>query len=86
MTVTQYESKFNELARFAEHQVGDEERKARRFEQGLKSWLYNKVSVFQIDFFTTLLEKAVIAEGGSEALSLYHKEKKNKNTGNEHRG
>lgn len=32
MTVPQYAAKFNELARFAPHQVDTEVRKARRFE------------------------------------------------------
>ena len=45
MTVAEYAAKFNELARFAPHQVDTEARKARRFELGLKLWLYNKVAV-----------------------------------------
>ena len=49
MTVPQYVTKFNELARFAPHQVDMEERKARRFEQGLKPWLYDKITALQID-------------------------------------
>ena len=32
MTVPEYATRFNELARFAAHQVDTEERKARRFE------------------------------------------------------
>ena len=36
MSVEEYAAKFNELARFATHQVDTEARKARRFEQGLK--------------------------------------------------
>lgn len=69
MTVPQYAAKFNELARFAPHQVDKEERKACRFEQGLKPWLYSRISVFQSASYGTILEKAIIAEGGGEALS-----------------
>ena len=76
MTVPQYAAKFNELARFAPHQVDTEERKARRFEQGLKPWLYSRISIFQSASYGTILEKAIIAEGGGEALSQYHKERK----------
>lgn len=78
MTVPQYVAKFNELAKFAPHQVDMEVRKVRRFEQGLKPWLYSRISVFQNNSFGTILEKAIIVEGGSEALSQYHREKKNK--------
>lgn len=62
MYVPQYAIKFNELARFAPHQVDTEERKARRFEQGLKPWIFSRLAVLQIDSFTTILEKAIIAE------------------------
>lgn len=45
MTVSQYAVKFSELARFVPHQVDTETQKARRFELGLKPWLFNKVAV-----------------------------------------
>lgn len=80
MTVSEYAAKFNELAKFALHQVDTEARKARRFELGLKSWLYNKVAVLQINTFAALMERAIIAEEGSEAMSLYNKEKRSKDS------
>lgn len=58
--------------------MGTEERKTRRFEQGLKPWLYNRLSVLQIDNFAIILEKEIIAKGGSEALMKYNKEQKKK--------
>ena len=64
------------MARFAPHQVDTEARKARRFELGLKPWLYNKVAVLQIPTFAALMEKTIIAEEGSEAMSLYNREQK----------
>ena len=36
MTVTEYAARFNELSRFALHQVSTEERKMDHFEQGLR--------------------------------------------------
>ena len=68
MSVAEYAANFNELARFATHQIDTEARKARRFEQGLKPWVYSRVAVFQLDNFSSLLEIAIIAEGGNEAL------------------
>ena len=76
MSVAEYAAKFNKLARFATHQVDTEARKARRFEQGLKLWVYSRVAVLQLDNFTSLLEKAIIAEGGSEALVKFKQDKK----------
>ena len=54
-----------------------------RFEQGLKPWLYNKLSILQIDNFAMILEKTIIAEGGSEALMKYPEQRKNKNNNRE---
>ena len=55
MSVAEYEAKFNELARFAPHLISTERRKAKRFEQGLKPWLYNKVVVFEIDNYARMV-------------------------------
>ena len=41
--------------------------------------------MIQIDTFTGILEKAIIAEGGSDALNKYHQEKKNKKTEGGHK-
>lgn len=78
MTVAEYEAKFTELARFAPHQVDTERRKARRFEQGLKPWIYNKVAVLEIDNYADLVHKAIIAEIGNEVVQKYRDEKKRK--------
>ena len=76
MSVAEYEAKFNELARFATHQVDTEARKVRRFELGLRPWIYNRIAVLKIQTFSELLERAAIAEGGSEAQIKYNQEKK----------
>lgn len=65
------------MARFAPHQVDTKDKKTRKFEQGLKLWLYNRLFVLQIKSFVTILEKIIIAEGGSEAPMKFHKEQKN---------
>jgi len=36
MSVMEYAAKFNELSRFAPHQINTEERKTNHFEQGLR--------------------------------------------------
>ncbi|XP_063946164.1 uncharacterized protein LOC108194850 [Daucus carota subsp. sativus] len=72
MSVAEYEAKFTELSRFVPHQVDTDEKKARRFQQGLKPWIQNRVAVLEITSYATLIHKACIVESGNE---LYNKEK-----------
>lgn len=62
MSIAEYVNKFNELARFAPHQVNTEARKARRFEQGLNKWIRSKVSVLELKDFSILVQKTLIVE------------------------
>ncbi|XP_074342572.1 uncharacterized protein LOC141680174 [Apium graveolens] len=41
MTVAEYEAKFTELSRFVPEFVNTEEKKAQRFQLGLKQWIHN---------------------------------------------
>lgn len=81
MTVAEYVVKFNELARFAPHQVDTEARKARRFELGLKPWAQRGDAVLKI-INSFLLERAIIAEEGNEAITLFNQDKKKGQEGN----
>ena len=76
LTVTQYTAKFNELSRFAPHQVTTELRKTRRYQEGLKPQIRSKLSVLQIKTFSEILEKATIIEGENENLAKFHQDKK----------
>lgn len=78
MTVAEYAAKFNELSRFAPYQVSTDERKAKRFKQGLKPQLYSRVSLFQLKTFEAVMEKAVLVEGGDEVLTKFNQEQKKK--------
>lgn len=62
MIVIEYESKFRKLLRFTPHQVLIEERKANRFEKGLKCWLYKLVASFELNNYVELVHKAVVIE------------------------
>jgi hypothetical protein len=62
MTIAQYASRFNELARFAPYMVADEENRVRKFEQGLNPWIHDHVVCFKIQNFVELVNKASIAE------------------------
>ncbi|XP_028102179.1 uncharacterized protein LOC114301411 [Camellia sinensis] len=58
MTVTEYEAKFTELARFPPHMVDTDYKKARHFEGGLQKDILEKVNVLKhID----VLDQAIIS-------------------------
>ena len=47
-SVAEYERKFTELARFILKYVDTEEKRAKRFQQGLRPWIRSKVAVFEL--------------------------------------
>ncbi|XP_074346590.1 uncharacterized protein LOC141685385 [Apium graveolens] len=76
MSVTEYEPKFTELSRFVPEQVYIEEKRAKRFQQGLKPWIHSGVAVFELTTYTAVVQKAMIIEGESE-MSQNEKEQGN---------
>ncbi|XP_041025395.1 uncharacterized protein LOC121265796 [Juglans microcarpa x Juglans regia] len=62
MTVRQYAAKFVELSRFAAYLIPDEEKKTRKFEEGLNYRIYEQVMVLQIQNFLELVHKAMLVE------------------------
>lgn len=81
MSIAEYVNKFNELARFAPHQVAAEARKARRFEQGLNKWIRSKVSVLELKKFSTLVQKALIVESTRDNTYRFEQNKKRRYEG-----
>ncbi|GFY95012.1 hypothetical protein Acr_10g0003970 [Actinidia rufa] len=62
MSVVEFEEKFTALSRFAPEMVRTEEMKCRRFEQGLDLQIRSRVSMFEINIYSELVNKAKIAE------------------------
>ena len=75
LSVAEYERKFTELARFVPEYVNTDVKRAKRFQQGLKSWIRSKVAMFQLKTYAEVVQKAMIIEGESEHTQ---KEKENK--------
>ncbi|KAL8124091.1 hypothetical protein AgCh_011915 [Apium graveolens] len=48
MSVAEYEVKFSELSRFVPEYINTEEKKAKRFQQGLKPWIRSQVALLEI--------------------------------------
>lgn len=57
MGVADYEVKFTELPRFVLDYVDTDEKRAGRFQQGLKPWVRSKVAVFRLTYYQLWLIK-----------------------------
>ncbi|XP_057478100.1 uncharacterized protein LOC130765643 [Actinidia eriantha] len=62
MFVVEYEEKFTALSRFAPEMVHTEDMKCRQFEWGLDWQIWSRVSMFEINIYSELVNKAKIAE------------------------
>ena len=78
MSVYEHEAKFIELLKFIPHQVNTDEKKARRFQLGLKPWILNRVIVLEIASYVKLVHKACIVESGSELFDKKKVDRKGK--------
>lgn len=76
--MTEYEAKFTELSRFVPEYVDTDEKKAKRFQQGLKPWLRSKVAAFKLRSYTAVVQKAIVIEGESELSQKERESKKRK--------
>ena len=71
MTVAQYEAKFIELTLFAPQLIATEEEKTLKFQDGLKPYLKNIISILKLGIYSKIMDKALIAEKGNEKLHQY---------------
>ena len=55
MLVSEYEARFTELSRFAPNYVDTEKKKAKRFQQGLKSWIHSKLAILELDTYAAMV-------------------------------
>lgn len=66
LSVSEYERKFIELSRFVPEYVDSDEKRAKRFQQGLKPWIRSRVALFELNTYVGVVQKALVAEGESE--------------------
>ena len=59
MSVMEYATKFNELSRFASHQVASEEMKMDHFEQRLKGSIKSMIAGHSFDHFQEMYQRAI---------------------------
>ena len=75
LSVMEYEAKFTELSRFVPELVSTEEKKAMRFQQGLRQWIQNRIAVPELTDYATVVQKATIVESRSEQSQKEKEEK-----------
>ena len=68
MTVAQYEAKFIELSRFAPQLIATEEEKTLKFQDRLKPYLKNKISILKLSIYSKVVDRALIAEKDNKEL------------------
>ncbi|XP_062013812.1 uncharacterized protein LOC133730194 [Rosa rugosa] len=62
LSIADYQAKFEELMRFAPNMILDEYTKAKRFEDGLKPMIREKVAILKLNRYADVVERALIAE------------------------
>ena len=60
LTVAQYEAKFTELSCFAPQLIATEEEKALKFQDGLKPYLKNKISILKLGVYLEVVDRALL--------------------------
>nr|XP_017239892.1 PREDICTED: uncharacterized protein LOC108212682 [Daucus carota subsp. sativus] len=78
MSVVDYEVRFTEFARFVPDYVDMDEKRAKRFQQGLKDWIRSRVAMFEMTLYVSIVQKAVIIESASEMSQKNRDAKKKK--------
>ena len=81
--MAQYEVKFTELSHFAPQLIVTEEEKALKFQDGLKPYLKNKISILKLSVYSKVVDRALIAKKDNEELHQYREQqrKRNRNDG-----
>ncbi|RVX00153.1 Retrovirus-related Pol polyprotein from transposon 17.6 [Vitis vinifera] len=79
MTVAQYEAKFTELSHFSPQLIATEEEKALKFQDGLKPYLKNKISILKLGVYSEVVDRALIAEKDNEELHQYREQQRKRN-------
>ena len=79
LTMAQYEAKFTELSRFAPQLIATEEEKALKFQDGLKPYLKNKISILKLGDYPEVVDRALIAEKDNEELYPYREQQRKRN-------
>ncbi|KAL6351222.1 hypothetical protein AAG906_031808 [Vitis piasezkii] len=78
-----FSDSFTELSRFAPQLIATEKEKVVKFQDGLKPYLKNKISILKLSVYSEVVDRALIAEKDNEELHQYREQqrKRNRNEG-----
>ena len=79
LTMAQYEAKFTELSRFSLQLIATEEEKALKFQDGLKPYLKNKISILKLGVYLEVVDRAFITEKDNKELHQYREQQRKRN-------
>ena len=79
LVVAQYEAKFTELSCFAPQLIATEEEKALKFQDGLKPYLKNKISILKLGVYLEVVDRALITEKDNKELHQYREQQRKRN-------
>ena len=68
MTVVQYEAKFTDLSCFAPQLIAIVKEKALKFQDGLKPYLKNKISILKLSVYSEVVDRALIEKKDNKEL------------------
>ena len=76
MMVAQYETKFIELSCFAPQLIAIEEEKTLKFQDRLKPYLKNKISILKLSIYSKVVDRALIVEKDNKELQQYREQQR----------
>ncbi|RVW85748.1 hypothetical protein CK203_033353 [Vitis vinifera] len=79
MIVAQYEAKFTKLSHFTPQLIATEEEKTLKFQDGLKPYMKNKISILKLGIYLEIVDIALIAENDNEELHQYREQQRKRN-------
>ena len=68
LIVAQYGAKFTELSLFTPQLIATEEENTLKFQDGLKTYMKNKISILKLGAYSEVVDRALIAEKDNEEL------------------
>ena len=77
--MAQYEAKFTELSCFAPQLIATEEEKILKFQDGLKPYLKNKISILKLNVYSEVVDRALITEKDNKELHQYKEQQRKRN-------
>ena len=77
LSVAEYEALFTKLSRFAPELVATEQRRIRRFVQGLDLEIQESLAAVQVNSFSDIIEKAQRIEGAKAQVKAFNARKRN---------